>query len=114
MSSLARWTYTNTATVYPFVDEDLFNGGVLFGEPYTIACTWETGGKLIRTIGGQSGAAGDEFVADMLIYTEDARPKYRDEIVLAGHDRRMQIRAVTEWDMSPFGEADSPDYRIAT
>lgn len=108
MSSLARWTYTNEATVYPFVDEDLFNGGVLFGEPYTIACTWETGGKLMRD------DKGVEFVADMLVYTEDARPKYRDEIVLAGHDRRMMIRAVTEWDMSPFGEADSPDYRIAT
>lgn len=108
MSSLARWTYTNTATVYPFEGEDLFNGGVLFGDPYTIACTWETGGKLIRS------AEGDEFVADMLIYTEDARPKYRDEIVLAGHDRRMQIRAVTEWDMSFFGEIDSPDFRIAT
>lgn len=108
MSSLARWTYTNTATVYPFEGEDLFNGGVLFGDPYTIACTWETGGKLIRS------AEGYEFVADMLIYTEDARPKYRDEIVLAGHDRRMQIRAVTEWDLSFFGEPDSPDYRIAT
>lgn len=108
MSSLARWTYTNTATVYPFEGEDLFNGGVLFGDPYTIACTWETGGKLIRS------DEGDEFVADMLIYTEDARPKYRDEIVLAGHDRRMQIRAVTEWDLSFFGEPDSPDYRIAT
>lgn len=114
MSSLARWTYTNTATVYPFQGEDLFNGGVLFGDPYTIACTWKTGGKLVRTIGGQSGAAGDEFVADMLIYTEDPRPKYRDEIVLAGHDRRMQIRNVAEYDMSPFGETDSPDFEVAT
>lgn len=114
MSSLARWTYTNTATVYPFEGEDLYNGGVLFGAPYEIACTWETGGKLIRTLGGQSGASGDEFVAAMLIYTEDARPKYRDEIVLAGHTQRMIIRDVAEWDMSPFGESGSPDYRIAT
>lgn len=108
MSSLARWTYTNTATVYPFQGEDLFNGGVLFGDPYTIACTWKTGGKLVRT------AEGAEFVADMLIYTEDPRPKYRDEIVLAGHDRRMQIRNVAEYDMSPFGETDSPDFEVAT
>lgn len=108
MSSLARWTYTNTATVYPFQGEDLFNGGVLFGDPYTIACTWETGGKLMRS------ADGAEFVTNMLVYTEDARPKYRDEIVLAGHSQRMQIRAVTDWDMSPFGETNSPDYRLAT
>lgn len=108
MSSLARWTYTNTATVYPFEGEDLFNGGVLFGTPYTIACTWKTGGALRRT------GEGEEFVADMLIYTEDARPKYRDEIVLAGRDRRMVVRRVAEFDMSPFGETDSPDYEVST
>ena len=114
MSSLARWTYRNTATVYPYVGEDRYNGGVLYGDPYEIACTWKTGGKLMRTLGGQSGAEGEEFVADMLVYTEDPRPRFRDEIVLAGDSRRMKIRRVAEFDMSPFDEPDSPDFEIAT
>lgn len=114
MSSLARWTYTNEATVYPYLGEDRFNGGTLFGEPYVIACTWKTGGGVKRTEGGQSGAHGDEFLVDTLIYTEDARPNYRDEVILAGHTRRMMIRRVAEYDMSPFGETAFPDYEVAT
>lgn len=108
MSSLSRWTYTNTATVYPFESEDLYNGGTLYGTPYEIACTWESGGRLERD------ADGDEFVAMMIIYTEDARPKWRDQIQLAGHTDRNDIRAVTEWDMSPFDEPDSPDFKLVT
>lgn len=108
MSSLSRWTYTNTATVYPFAGEDQFNGGVTFGAPFTIACTWEVGGKLMRD------ANGSEFVSRMIVYTEDARPKYRDEILLAGQTERLKVRDRLEWDMSPFGETDSPDFKLVT
>lgn len=108
MSSLSRWTYTNTATVYPFEGEDLYNGGTLFGTPYEIACTWETGGKMLRD------ASGDEFVSRMVIYTEDPRPKARDQIVLNGQTDRADLRDVTEWDLSFFGEPGSPDFKLVT
>lgn len=114
MSELANWSYTSTATVYPFVDEDLFNGGALFGDPYTIACTWKFGGGAIRrTAGGQGGALGDEFVANMLVYTEDTRPTYRDEIVLDRVPGRMVIRSV-DGAPNPFAPEQPYDRELAT
>lgn len=106
MSTTANWTYTNTATVEPFLDEDLFNGGVTYGEPFEIACTWITKSEQ------RQDEQGDEFVSRHVIYTEDPRPKYRDRITLSGAATAEVIRAVTGYDMSFFGE--SPDFELVT
>ncbi len=108
MSSVARWSYQNTATVKPFMGRNDWNGTNTYGEPYAIACTWTAAAEQVRD---QSGA---EFVAKHLIFTEDKRPKYLDLIQLNGHADWEEIRAVTEWDMSSLGEPDSPDFRLAT
>lgn len=108
MSSLSRWTYTNTATVYPFTGEDQFNGGVTFGAPFTIACTWTAKAEL------RKDPNGSEFITRNIVWTEDPRPKFRDKIQLAGDSRGYEIRGLVSYDMSPFGEADSPDFELAT
>ena len=107
MSALARWTYTNTATVKPFLGEDGENGGITYGPEYVIACTWTAEAKQARD------QRGFEFVSTYVIFTEDARPQYLDEILINEPGAPwQQIRARTSWDMSPFN--DTPDYKLVT
>lgn len=103
MSSLARWTYTNTAKVRPVLTRDKY-GGKTYGEEYEIACTWSIESKLAVS------AAGVEFTTMAAVFTEDSRPKYQDEIFLNG--RWVEIKNRLEWDMSPFG--DTPDFKLLT
>ncbi|MNZ12931.1 hypothetical protein D3C78_298140 [compost metagenome] len=108
MSSVARWSYTSTATVYPRASLDAFTGVETFGEAYTIACTWiEGGGMVLRD------DEGDEFVAKTQVWCEDARPQVGDEIEMDG-GQRERIKGRKRFDMSPFGEPDSPDFELVT
>lgn len=108
MSSVARWSYTSTATIYPRASLDAFTGVETFGAPYTIACTWiEGGGQVLKD------DQGDEFVVRSRVWCEDARPQVGDEIELpSGTRERIKGRKV--FDMSPFGEPDSPDFELST
>lgn len=109
MSSVARWSYQNTATVYPFIGQDDAGGGAQYDTPYTIACTWTAGGGEMR-----SDAEGREFVCKSTLWTEDQRPKFRDQIEMSGSFGRETIRAIKHYDMSALGEPDSPDFELAT
>ncbi len=109
MSSVGRWTYTNTATVRPRATQtgDGWSHGKEYGDEYTIDCTWNA---ISETA---SDDDGNEFVAKYEIFTEDSRPGYLDQIKINSTNARWAtIRSVTEWDMSPFGEADSPDFKL--
>lgn len=107
MSAISRWSYTNTATVRPFIEEDGENGGKLYGPEYQIACTWTAEANQVRD------QRGFEFVSTYTIYTEDARPGYLDEILINSPGTPWQeIRARTEYDMSMFN--DTPDYKLVT
>lgn len=110
MSLVARWSYKATATVWPFLGEDSENGGILYGDSYEIACAWECGGKAIRLSAAPAGGS-EEFVPRWIVYTEDARPQYRDRISVAGAIFDEEIRDVTGWGMEMFN--DTPDYRLA-
>lgn len=112
MSSISRWSYTNTATIRPFVGHDSWTGQTTYGDPYTIACTWTSVDLQERGVGGQSGAQGHERLLKHEVYTEDSRPKYLDLIQLTGHEDWETIRSRTEWDMSMFG--DTPDFKLLT
>lgn len=109
MSSVANWSYNNTATVRPFQDEDLENGGVTYGAEYTIACTWAAESKEMRD------ATGAEFVSNYIIWSEDPRPKYRDMILLntVADTGWQMIRSHMEWDMLSLDDP-VPDYRTVT
>lgn len=111
MSEISRWSYTNTATVTPFVSEDRKTGAKVYGEPYDIACTWTAEAKEYRGSGGAGRTA--EFISNFVFFTEDARPKYRDRIARNGYDESQEILLVLQWDMSMF-DGDVPDYKLVT
>lgn len=108
MSALARWSYKNTATVRPFVIEDTYSGVITYGDDYEIACTWAAESKQMRD------ATGAEFVSQYIIWSEDARPKHRDLILLntLAVTDWQEIRSHMEWDMAMF--EDVPDFRTVT
>ncbi|OWI97528.1 hypothetical protein [Pseudomonas aeruginosa] len=112
MSETSRWSYTNTATVRPFLHFDLSTQEAVYGLEYEIACTWTAKSEQMREEGGQSGARGAEFVSRHQIFTEDRRPKYLDLIQFDGSNGWEEIRSVTNWDMSFFGE--QPDFLLVT
>jgi hypothetical protein len=112
VSNTANWSYANTATVKPYIGQDEW-GSASYGPEYTIACTWTANEDQQRGFGGQSGAQGSERVAIHKVYTEDARPKMLDQIMLDdGRNQWEEVRNVTSYDMSFFGEI--PDYLIET
>lgn len=114
VSKVSRWSYTNIATVWPAGVKDHVNGGVRWGVPYQIACTWIADSKVMRDNGGL------EFVASCSYFHEDARVKHGDRIAQGVHEASSpigigeEIRAHREWDMSMFkaaGDKDIPDFR---
>lgn len=106
MSKTANWSYTNKATVRPFVSIDQWSGVTVYGEEFEIDCTWTAKSEQMRD------QEGKEFISNYEIYTENALPKYLDLIQLSGHTEWQEIRSRTEWDMSFFGEI--PDYKLVT
>lgn len=108
MSSLGRWSYKNTATVRPFLGMDGMTQESSYGPDFTIACNWIARSDQMRSDDGA------EFVSRHLIYTEDARPKYLDLVMLPGIDGWQEIRSKTQWEMLAFGDGEIPDYMLAT
>lgn len=105
MSDIANWSYTNTATVRPFLERNQW-GKNSYGPEYQIACTWRAKSMQATT------PAGQEFVSRHVIYCEDARPKYLDLIQLNGSTDWEEIKGHAADDMSMFG--DVPDYVLTT
>lgn len=111
MSSIARWSYKNTARVRPFLDENLETGEIEYGPEFEIACTWAAEAKQFRN---PASLNGEEFVSAYIIWSEDARPKHRDLILLNTEQPVdwQEVRSHMEWDASMFD--DTPDYRTVT
>ena len=120
MSTLSDWTYTVTLTIWPFTEEDRY-GAPTFGAPITIQGDWQDGGEKVITQGGE------EIVAKSLYYFElpdgDATmPKEGDFILRGDHTATAdpsdvdaeEIKSVTGWNMSMFGDSEIPDWKIAT
>ena len=114
VSKASRWSLTNTATVWPSGPKDHLNGGVAWGVPYQIACTW------IATSAVRKDSGGKEFVSACDYFHEDARVKHGDRIAKGVFydpnpiGTAEEIRSHREWDMSMFkagGKPDIPDFR---
>lgn len=110
MSSIARWSYKNTATVRPFIGIDSRTGVIEYGEDYDIACTWI--GEIKVVVDQRvSGVSGKEFTSTMQVFCEDKRPNTKDLICV--NDEKFTFREIgniTSFDMSAFN--DTPDYTI--
>ena len=64
MSSIANWSYTSTATIWPKGAQDEF-GDFSWGEPYTVKASWMRGGKDKYT-----DNHGIEFTPMITVWTE--------------------------------------------
>lgn len=120
MSSLSRWSYTETLTVWPPASFDAY-GQPTFGTPYTLAGTWEHGGDTV------TDDSGNEFVAASKYYfeledgsasmpTREGYIKRGDHTgtadpVAAGAER---IKKVGGWSMTMFGSSEIPDWVLFT
>lgn len=120
MSRTGAWSYTNAATVYPMVF-DSWKSVWTAGTPYLIDCTWVAENKTAVD------DTGKEFTTTLTFYTElkrdgsDVVMPQRDWYIAKGDTTVIEepvvakariIRAITEWDMSPFGQ--EPDFKIMT
>lgn len=107
MSSIARWSYKYSATVKPFVSYDQRTGESTYGTEFDILC-----GVVGASDQDRVSVEGQELLAKHVIYTEDARPKYLDQIKFDGSDGWEEIRHKTFWEMAAFN--DTPDYKLTT
>ena len=76
MSSLARWSYTATATVWPLTGRDGRSGAATFGAPAPVSCDYSTKQRRART------SQGREFEVAMTLYTERDDIKPGDRVLL--------------------------------
>jgi len=121
MSSIANWSYTSTATIWPKGAQDEF-GDFSWGEPYTVKASWMRGGKDKYT-----DNHGIEFTPTITVWTElvdvasgdvAATPANGDMIATGTHTNATPVatayavRAVREDDMSAFCETKN-DFEIA-
>lgn len=94
MSSLGRWSYTNTATIFPHLGTDEF-GVPTYGAPYLIACTWQDTGAT------QTDTNGSEFVPESTYWFEANYPASGYEIYALS-------------DGEAYTTLDGQDYEVAT
>lgn len=122
VSSISRWSYQSIATVWPYLGEDDWSGGVTYGEPYTIACGWAGKAEQRRDSEGAEFTTNNMFWTEASssgsIYTPVRIPEYRDRIAKGVHTGTWdaadaeEIRNITDWEMAAF--EDVPDYEIVT
>lgn len=102
-NTTSGWANTNTATVRPRGETDTENGGVMWGEPYEIECTWRAPQGEAKT--KVTDSQGKDVVPEWEIYTEDVRPRIFDQIRLnSTMPEWRDILARDEDDMSMFDE----------
>ncbi|WP_343632663.1 hypothetical protein [Roseateles sp.] len=114
MSSVARWAYTATATVWPFIDRADWGGVAQYGPPSTFACGYAS--KADR----MTDAKGIEFITKQVLYTERDDIKQQDMVLIGDHSGQSdpiaagaaEVRVVSR-DQDVFeGKAD--DFTVYT
>lgn len=114
MSAAAAWSYTATATIWPWLGRNDRTGVESFGPPGTFACGYSA--KAER----RTDARGVEFVTRQLIYTERADVKQKDRVLIGDHTGvvdpiaagALEVRAVERQQDVFDGLAD--DWEIST
>ncbi|CNL89766.1 MULTISPECIES: hypothetical protein [Yersinia] len=81
MSSLASWSYTAKATVWPIVGTDKWNKPI-YGAPVVIDCDYGGDGKRGSSSLGLSASVRLEFVVKNTFWSEYAIAKVGDMIAL--------------------------------
>lgn len=76
MSAAASWSYTATATVWPFLGRDDWTGALSFGAPSSFACDYSAEAKTMID------DTGVEFVTRQTLWTERADIKRGDRVLI--------------------------------
>lgn len=113
MSSAASWSYTATATLWPFLGKDDWTHVEQFGPPVQFLCDYSA--KAERRTDGK----GVEFVTRQLIYTERAGIKQQDRVLIGVSSQAspiaagaLEVRAINR--NADTLERLADDYEIAT
>jgi hypothetical protein len=99
MSAAAAWSYTATATLWPWLGRDDWTGAQAFGPPVTISCDYSA--KAER----RTDDRGVEFVTRQVIFTEHAGIKQQDRILIGDYSGQpdplaagaLEVRAVQRY-----------------
>lgn len=119
MSTLANWTYVNTVTIWPALNDEW--GQPIFGTAYTVQADYMVGGD------AATNENGTQFVPQSTYYFEAAIgsslvPKIHDYILFGDHTAETdptrinaeRIKSVDGWPMGAFGDDELPDWRVIT
>lgn len=79
MSAAAAWSYTSSATLWPWLGRNDWPGQDSYGPPELVACNYSAKAERRRD------DRGDEYVSSLQIYTERAGIKQGDRILIGDH-----------------------------
>ena len=112
MSAAASWSYTSTATLWPFTGINDWTGQKTYGSPVVFPCDYSAESKRM------TDAKGIEFTTRQIIYTE-RNDIVQGDMVLIGESvvdpitaRAHEVRAVTRY-ADTFDKL-SDDYKVMT
>lgn len=113
MSSLAAWSYTSKATLWPLTGRDDWSGARTFGAPDEFACDYSA--ESVR----MTDDRGVEFTTRQILHTERAGIKQGDMVLIGASANAdpvaagaFEVRAVTRF--ADTFEQKADDYRVAT
>lgn len=113
MSSIARWSYVEDVTVWPFLRSDRAAGGKVYGEPYIIKACWAFKPQVITK------DDGTEYVAKGTIWTEAATVKFRDLVMLGASTETIppnrgtsEVQVAGKDTLKMFGRNELDDWTI--
>lgn len=112
MSAAAAWANTATATLWALLSRGDWSGAPQFAAPVTISCDYTTDSKRLVD------DAGQEFVSNLVIYTERAGIKQGDRILIGASAGdpvaagAVEVRRVMRYGDTLDRQAD--DYMVAT
>lgn len=113
MSSLAAWSYTAVATLWPLLGRADWTQEPIYGPPVPFACDYGSQAKVMRD------DKGDEFTALLSIYTERAGIKRGDWVLIGASTvadpvaaGAREVRAVERF--ADTFERSADDYLIGT
>lgn len=87
MSSLARWSFTSTATHWPCTGRDSWSGVATFGDPVTFLCDYKAESKQV------TDSKGVEFTSSQILYTEHSGIKPGDRVLIGSHSGLTPLEA---------------------
>ncbi|OGB70470.1 MAG: hypothetical protein A2486_07310 [Burkholderiales bacterium RIFOXYC12_FULL_65_23] len=113
MSASAAWSYTSTATHWAQAGHGDWDGTKTWAAPVAFACDYKAEAKTM------TDAAGKEFVARQVLYTERSAIQPGDMVLIGAHSGTdpvaagaAEVRSVTRY--ADTFDLAADDYMVAT